>query len=26
VDGLFRFALHETLHHLDDARAVVPQP
>jgi hypothetical protein len=26
IDGLLRFALHEALHHLDDARAVVPQP
>lgn len=26
VDGLARFALHEALHHLDDARSVVPRP
>jgi hypothetical protein len=26
VDALARFALHETLHHLEDARAVVPRP
>ncbi len=26
IDGLARFALHETLHHLDDARTVVPRP
>jgi hypothetical protein len=26
VDGLARFALHEALHHLEDARAIVPRP
>jgi hypothetical protein len=26
IEGLVRFALHETLHHLEDARAVVPRP